>query len=166
MKTIELRIECPACKATGVYKGMAERDGAAVVCHQCKGTGAYNYKFSYEDFTGIKPAQGVKRVYLSGYGYVIAPSEIEFGDHGLIDMRKEGVSYEAFQKGERPSHIKSLACPMLADQGDCQDIKGFVDECMEIHGGWIGRISECKGQCQKSECWKRFDSAPSPRSQP
>lgn len=31
-------IECQACKGTGLYKGMAERDGAAVVCSHCHGT--------------------------------------------------------------------------------------------------------------------------------
>lgn len=36
---IKIECECNACKGTGLYVGMAERDGAAVVCYTCKGTG-------------------------------------------------------------------------------------------------------------------------------
>lgn len=159
MKTVEMKIECPACRATGVYQGMGEGKGAAVVCRQCEGTGAYEYKYSYNDFNGMKPAQNVERVYLSGYGYKIAAGKIPFHDHGEIDMDLEGVSYEEFQAGEMPGHIKTLACPMLADQGACHKLDGFIDECMEINEGWIGSISNCKGQCKKFQCWKRFELA-------
>jgi len=36
---LEGECECSACKGTGLYVGMAEREGAAVVCSRCKGTG-------------------------------------------------------------------------------------------------------------------------------
>ena len=36
---IEFDCECESCKGTGLYVGMAEREGSAVVCHTCKGTG-------------------------------------------------------------------------------------------------------------------------------
>jgi hypothetical protein len=158
MKTIEMEIECPACNGTGVYTGMAERGGAAVVCRQCKGTGAYQYKYSYNEFTGRKQRDDVKRVYKGGYGYVIATGIIAFGKTA-VDMDKEGVSYSDFLSGEMPSHTTTIACPMLADQGACHDIKGFVDECMELHGGWIGNISQCNNQCNKADCWDRFNGA-------
>ena len=41
-------IECQACGGTGLYKGMAERDGAAVVCSCCNGTG--KTEFTYNEF--------------------------------------------------------------------------------------------------------------------
>ncbi|GAH55007.1 unnamed protein product, partial [marine sediment metagenome] len=37
--TIEYDCECNDCKGTGLYTGMAEGDGFAVVCHACNGTG-------------------------------------------------------------------------------------------------------------------------------
>lgn len=149
MKTIEMKIECPACNGTGVYTGMAERDGAAVVCRQCKGTGAYQYKFSYNEFTGLKRRDDVKRVYKDGYGYVIVTGQIKFGET-TVDMDKEGVSYLEFLNGEMPGHITTIACPMQADQGACHNIKGFVDECMKLHGGWIGQISATTGAIRPS----------------
>ena len=30
--------QCKSCKGTGLYAGVGERDGFAVVCHTCKGT--------------------------------------------------------------------------------------------------------------------------------
>jgi len=101
MKTIEMEIQCKACHGTGVYVVMAERDGAAVVCSNCGGTGKYQYRFDYEEFTGRKTRQGVTRVYKQGYGFVIAPKELTFEGCGVVDMAKEGVSYEDFLSGVR-----------------------------------------------------------------
>lgn len=128
-------IECKSCEGTGVYVGMAERNGAAVICTTCNGTGKYNYKFEYNEFTGLKTRENVTRVYKSGYGYVISPTQITFEKHGEIDMSKEGVSYEEFLSGKTPNHIKQLICPMVANQSACHDIKSFVDECERLHGG-------------------------------
>ena len=33
----EIQIECPACHGTGLYQGMCEQDGCAVVCTECGG---------------------------------------------------------------------------------------------------------------------------------
>ncbi len=161
MKKIEMKIQCPACKGTGVYVGMAERDGAAVVCHKCKGTGEYNYIYEYEGFTGKKVKEGVKRVYKSGYGFVIAPTPLNFKGIGLVDMSSEGVDYQEFVKGLLPEHTKKLACPMLANQGACHNISGFVDDCERLHGGLIigMSLSKCNNQKNKLECWQRFNNA-------
>jgi len=74
-------------------------------------------------------------------------------------MDKEGVSYEEFLEGKMPEHIEQLGCPMMADQGACHKIKGFVQKCQEIHGEYIGLLSKCKNQPNKAECWKRFKDA-------
>ena len=57
----EIQIECPSCKGTGLYVGVCERDGCAVVCTQCKGKGYTTYR--YNDFTGRKIREGIKRVF-------------------------------------------------------------------------------------------------------
>ena len=161
MPKIEMTIQCQSCKGTGVYVGMAERDGAAVVCQNCKGTGKYNYKFEYEDFTGLKTRDDVTRVYKQSYGFIIAPKVLDFKGHGEIDMQKEGVSYSEFIAGNMPEHTKQLACPMLADQAACHRIKGFVEECERLDGRCLlGRsLSSCGNQPQKDSCWERFYSA-------
>jgi len=150
-----IKIECPSCNGTGVYAGMAEREGAAVVCVTCKGSGCTIY--TYKDFTGLKTAKGIKRVYKHGYGYFISTGDVVFGAI-TVNMNKEGVSYSEFLSGKKPNHIEKIACPMLADQHECQKIKGFNDECSELHGSsLLGiNINKCNQQANKAKCWDRF----------
>lgn len=58
-----LRIECDACGGTGLYSGMCEAAGQAVVCLDCSGTGCKN--ISYEPYTGRKRKRGVKGIRFS-----------------------------------------------------------------------------------------------------
>jgi len=160
MKTIEMTIECPSCEGTGIYSGMGESKDVAVVCYKCEGTGAYKYKYNYNEFNGRKDKENIRRVYLSGYGYKIGLGKILFDGIGEIDMDKEGVSYQEFLDGKSPEHIKTLACPMVADQGACHKIKGFTEKCNELNGGWLNYIPRCRNQDRKNECWERFDEKP------
>ena len=157
MKKIEMTIECPACGGTGIYSGMGEGEGVAVICYKCDGTGAYRYSYTYNDFTGRKEKNGVKRVYLKGSSYKLGLGKINFSNGiGEIDMDKEGISYSEFLTGGKPTHIKKLECPMLADQGACHDIEGFTDECNRLNGGWCSYLPKCKNQHNKDQCWERF----------
>lgn len=155
MPKIELLIECPACSSTGVYQGVGETLDTAVVCNKCNGTGAFMQTYEYTLFTERKKHERVKRVYKSGYGYKIGLGVISF-EGNKINMDNEGVSYKEFLDGKLPGHIEKLVCPMLADQDTCHKIKGFVDTCHALNGGWVGLISKCKKQPDKAECWKRF----------
>ena len=156
-KRIELQVECPSCGGTGLYSGMAESEGVAVICHNCKGTGEYSYTYSYTPFTGRKEAKNIKRVFKKGTQYKIGLGVINYKGIGTINMDKEGVSYQEFCAGVMPKHIKQLGCPMLADQGACHSIKGFVETCNSLNGGWIGYIPECKHRKNQSACWERFE---------
>ena len=159
MKKIEMEIECPSCAGTGVYQGMAEGTGTAVVCNKCNGTAKFLYKYQYNEFTGRKRAIGVKQVYLPSR-YKLGLGKIVFANGiGEIDMDKEGVSYEEFLEGKMPEHIKALECPVLANQGACHNLLGFLNMCEEINGSSLfGKsITDCKNQPNKLECWKRFE---------
>ncbi len=160
LKKIDIDIQCQACDGTGVYVGMAERHGAAVVCYQCKGTGKYNYVLEYENFKKMNIRKNIKRVYKSSYGFCIAPTKIPTASGGVIDLETEGISYEEFKIGKLPEHTRQLACPMLADQGACHNIKGFINRCNKLHGESLLGISltACKNQPHKSDCWKRFEA--------
>ena len=158
MKEIKLKIECQSCRGTGVYKGMGERDGAAVICYKCKGTGCYDYVFNYTEFTERVPAKNINRVYLDGYGYCLSDKKAVTLDNGsYVDFPNEGVSYEDFLKGKMPKHIKTMACPMMADQGACHDIKGFTEKCGKLNNGYVSFIPSCKYSTKKKTCWERFD---------
>jgi len=156
MPKIDIMIECPSCNGTGLYSGMAEGEGIAVICYKCKGSGKYHFVYSYNKFKGRKKKEGIKRVFLKGTQYKIGLGVINFDKVGPIDMDKEGVSYQEFLDGKMPEHITKLECPMLADQGACHDTPGFTEKCNELNGGWIGFLSDCKHQLKKEECWKRF----------
>jgi hypothetical protein len=156
MNKIELEIECQSCGGTGVYSGMGEGKGAGVVCYVCEGTGAYDYVFEYSDFHGKNRKDGIDRVYKRNMGYMLSTGAINFKGVGEIDMDKEGVSYDDFFDGKMPEHIKQLGCPMRADQGECHDIEGFVDECNNMGLEFGGIITDCKNYPKKHECWTRF----------
>lgn len=158
MKKIEMMIECPSCSGTGLYSGMGESDNVAVICYRCKGSGQFHYTYEYNEFEGRKEKEGIDRVYLEGYGYKIGTGVINFRGIGEIDMDKEGVSYQEFLEGKKPEHIKTLACPMLADQGACHKIKGFTNRCNELHGSWLFDIRNCKYRDNKAKCWVRFEN--------
>jgi len=64
----EITIECSGCNGSGLYVGMAERDGSAVICHHCKGTGKTTFK--YNEFTGLKIREDILRVFKTTCGYV------------------------------------------------------------------------------------------------
>lgn len=46
---------------------------------------------------------------------------------------------------------------MLADQGACHRLKGFVDRCAELNGSFVSYIPKCAHAGKKAECWDRFD---------
>ena len=156
---IAVKAVCEACGGTGLYQGRAERDGAFVVCYRCKGTGCQT--ITYEPFEARKREPRCRRVYLSGGGYCITDKDVTTEEGIKLPFSEAGVTYEEWQAGKKPDHIRFLTCPMRMDQGACHRRKGFVDRCQEIHGGWFSDISTCRGQAQKDRCWERFDSHPS-----
>jgi hypothetical protein len=156
MKKVEMVVECPSCEGTGLYSGVGESKNVAIICHRCDGTGAFNYSYSYNEFTKRKIKDGIERVYLKGTRYKLSLGKVNFDGVGEIDMDKEGVSYSEFLDGKKPEHIRKLECPLLADQSACHKIKGFVEECDEYGVGWGDSITNCKNQHNKHECWGRL----------
>ncbi len=59
---IEFDEQCKPCNGSGLYKGMAERDGYAVVCQNCGGTGKHHFVYEYEEFTGRKDRDDITNV--------------------------------------------------------------------------------------------------------
>lgn len=80
--------ECSGCSATGVYQGMCEGPGIAVVCLLCKGTG--QTKMTYKPFVKRKVRKGVKIVHRSAGTFIAGP----------IGPTGEGIPYSEFLKGK------------------------------------------------------------------
>jgi hypothetical protein len=145
-----IKVECPSCKGTGLYSGMGERDGAAVICHNCNGNGFINYE--YNEFTGKKVKENVKRVFQSGYGYCISSEDITTKEGKQLNFSKYGCTYQEWLNGEKPKHIEDLYCPYIAYN------KGMGNEpckrCKE--GSQGGLISNCIYFEDKSKCWEEY----------
>jgi hypothetical protein len=85
-----LKYECDSCYGTGLYSGMCEKEGEAVICFGCKGSG--RAEFHYHEFTRRKPSRGIKTVYQSTGNYVAT------GVRGTV----KSISYKQFCAGKMP----------------------------------------------------------------
>lgn len=152
-KTIEFDEKCKSCDGTGLYVGMAEGKGFAVVCHDCKGTGKFHFKYEYEEFTERKKSKGIKRVLEYNPG---------FGAGGVYDENPKfaendfgGMSYEDWEKGKPfppKSEMRKFVCPAWWYQCvDCDKKPNW--QCCP----WGSRLSECEYFKTKEKCWERFD---------
>jgi len=142
---IEYDCECPSCGGTGLYVGMGERHGYAVVCHFCKGTGKIHQVHEYDDFTGLKRRDNVRRVVQCNPGIRLGGTEINFG----------GMSYEdwlANDKFPEGSEMRGYVCPAWWYQALDDRRKPHWEEC--VH--W-GAFSGCPYFPNKVACWARFD---------
>lgn len=86
-----VKAECQSCGGTGLYVGLAERSGAAVVCLTCGGTGCVT--ITYTPFERRRQKRGIKRVFRSGGRLVVTG----------VGPQGEGITYEEFQQGKMPT---------------------------------------------------------------
>jgi hypothetical protein len=150
MKKIELDIECNKCGGTGLYVGMGEHDGAAVVCRNCDGTGKYHYVFTYEEFVERKQSRKVKRVFETNPGFGIGEGKkYKLEDYG-------GMPYKDWKDGKPfppKSEMRKLVCPAWWYQSADYKKKPHWDECIGA-----GAFSDCKCFKNKEKCWAKFDN--------
>lgn len=149
-KTIEHIEKCQSCRGTGLYIGMAERSGAAVVCYNCKGTGAFKFKHKYEEFDGRKRRDNVERVFEANPGFVIGTrnGELSLSDFG-------GQPYDNWLRGDPFSagmEMRKYVCPAWWYQTADYDKKPDWDSCLGC-----GAFRDCLHFPTKEKCWERFD---------
>lgn len=137
--------ECFACEGTGLYVGMAERDGAAVVCGKCKGVGEEEITIVGRTFSGRKKRPGIKKVFQSNPGILIS------------DQLAGGKKYsewwcgDGFKPGEE---MRTHTCPAWWYQSADYSKKPDWEECVNTLGS---RFSDCAHFQEKKKCWERFD---------
>lgn len=147
----ELDCKCKDCDGTGLYVGLAENSGSAVVCYKCKGTGKGHIKLEWEDFDGRVERDDVSRVLECNPGICVRQNE-EMG-FSLEDFG--GMSYADWQDGKpfpQKSEMRKFTCPAWWYQTADYDRKPKWDECIGI-----GSFSNCKHFCNREECWERWD---------
>ena len=157
---IEIEVECDSCKGTGLYKGIAERDGAAVICHTCDGTGKTTFKRTFNKFKGRVKREDVNRVYSIAGEYVITDEDVNATPSGQVLFSQFGCSYaDWFEKGATPKPIETLHCPyqhtnQSMQHSDHQANKLYKEECSDSLN-W-GLISDCKNRKNMAGCWRRY----------
>ena len=149
---IERNEVCKSCSGTGLYIGMAERDGAAVVCSKCNGTGCFHYVHEYEEFVSrSEPTEPVKRVYQVNPGIVIG----EGNYHKLEDFG--GMPYEQWKDGDLfvpKTEDRKHTCPQWwYSSVDSKKMPNF-DECIESLGK---PYSACRFFPVRDVCWFSWD---------
>ena len=157
-KRIVIDEKCPACNGTGIFVGMAEKDGAGVVCHKCNGTGCFRFVHEYEEFEKREERIGIRRVFETNPGIMIGENE----HLGLKDFG--GVSYRDWLDGKPfpdKSEMRKFTCPAWWYQCVHNYLRPHWDECYSALGG---RYSDCKHFADKEKCWERFDKERGERS--
>ncbi len=149
MSQLKIERQCKSCDGSGLYEGMAEKSGAAIVCHTCRGTGKEVISIDNTPFTGRKDKRGIKRVYECNPG-------IGIGDgNGHTFEEFGGMPYKEWAQGmkfPKGSEMRKYTCPAWWYQTANYDKKPNWDDCMGA-----GSFSSCKYFPNKIKCWERFD---------
>jgi hypothetical protein len=151
MEMHKIEIQCPSCRGTGLYSGIAEKDSCAVVCHTCNGTGKTTY--SYREFTGRKIKKGVERVFKKSCGYVHAPNDYKADNGAIIRYSEGGCTYEEWLNGAEPKPVKDLYCPYMWDNRGMGNEP--LERCKKGRSGF-GFISDCRFFADRAKCWEEF----------
>ena len=156
---IEYDCKCEDCNGSGLYSGMGEHDGFAVVCNSCKGTGKQHIKYAYEDFDGRKDKRGIKRVLLHNPGIGVGLGKSKGGvDRDGKELTLEsfgGLTYKDWKDGKpfkTGTEMRAYTCPAWWYQGVDYKKKPEWNECISC-----GSFSECEQFKCKEKCWAKFD---------
>lgn len=142
--------ECDACSGTGLYVGMAERDGFAVVCSKCRGTG--RVKCSALLFTGRKDRLDVRVERVLEVNPGICVGRVPGG--GMDSFG--GIGIEAWKAGRgfpRGSEMREHVCPAWWFQCANYRLKPEYPGC--IHAGIF---SKCIHFRTRAACWMQWDA--------
>jgi len=145
---LEWEQKCKSCNGTGVYVGMAERDGYGVVCQTCDGTGKEIMSIEYEPFNSKQSCTDIHTVLERNVGIMVGKSkdgkELNFGGMPYLDWL-DGRCFPP------KSEMREYSCPMWwtyqkFQASGCKDC-GF------------GSYSDCPHFKNKEICWKEYDES-------
>ncbi|NIX55325.1 MAG: hypothetical protein GWN14_05175 [candidate division Zixibacteria bacterium] len=147
MPVIKHQEVCSMCDGTGLYIGMAEKSGAAIICHNCDGNGEVTFIHKYKELRGGRVYRyGIRRVFKKNPGILI----VEDSRYKLEDFG--GMPYEDWYAGKsfpKQHEMRFVVCPAWWYR------KINWDECNTNLLG--SRYSDCKFFNQKKICWSRWD---------
>lgn len=180
-KIFEVNEKCQNCNGTGLYVGMCERDGYAVVCSTCNGTGNNHFKHEYEEFDKRIERDDITRVLKTNPGIMVGRTleleeepkskriepiningkmmDIETGKelcHCELDFG--GMAYKEWIQDlpfPEKSEMRNFVCPRWWYQGIKIEWKNVCDE--EGLRLWGRSFSDCNKFKNKQSCWEIFD---------
>ncbi len=141
--------QCESCKGTGLYIGWAERDGFAVVCHSCQGTGRRDIIIKFTPFTGRVKPSNVVRVLQVNPGIIVGCGGHKREEFGGMDFQ-EWWGGKPFPPG---SEMRNFTCPAWWYQSVAYDKKPDWKECISS-----GLFSLCRYFKAKAQCWERWEN--------
>ena len=147
----EVDEECSSCDGTGLYIGIAEKDGFAIVCNRCGGTGKYHFIHEYIKFTKRKDSIHVKRVLETNPGICVGldiKNKLTLESFGGMPFKEWELGLP-FPKG---SEMREYTCPSWWYQAANYKLKPKWKECLIC-----GSFSSCRYFGNKKACWARFD---------
>lgn len=157
----KIKVNCPTCNGTGIYKDVCAKGKSAFLCMDCKGKGykkvALKDKFAnkYIMFTGIKKVEGINRVFQNRFAF----HHNDINTNG-IKFEEGGVTYEKWLKGEKPKPVKDLYCPLFwinEFENNEELIKEFKKKLCDINLEVCDSITNCKFNCNKNICWEYYE---------
>lgn len=150
-------IVCESCQGTGLVVGKMERDGAAVPCILCFGSGSH--LVGYDVFEKRLPMRGITHV----FPYT---ANVAFRRSGTSAT---GTPYTVWQSngcgvGDEP---RDCMCPVevygeyVLLFGETA-MKADTDWCLQVQPAtqrWGRCISQCPAFQLKAACWQAFDAS-------
>lgn len=149
---------CHACDATGLFVGLAERDGAAVPCVDCDGTGC---RIAYYDAF-------VKRKRISEITRVFPRSAVKLAA-GIEGGTPYPVWWESGLRSD--AYPRSVACPMEFFEKDLSswsssaspmDAERWCFLVQPLSARWGSTCQKCPAHTEKDLCWQVFDEGGKP----
>ena len=139
-----LNINCRNCDGTGLRVGLPLRNGAAVVCQSCNGTGAESIEIV--PFTGKRPMPAVEHVWANTINMPMQPGKWS-GGSSYADWAADPSKVH-----EIGLEIREAACPASWYQAANLSLMPNWEQCQKAD-----QFQQCPMFYQKSQCWARFD---------
>lgn len=154
---ISHRIVCEPCQGTGLVVGEMEREGAAVPCILCFGSGAI--LVGYNAFEKRLPMHGITHVFPYTAGAAFRRSGTSATGTPYAVWQSEGCS-----RGDEP---RDCMCPVEIYGEDVllfgkTGMKADTDWCLQVQPAiqrWGRAITQCPAFASKSVCWQAFDTS-------
>ena len=157
-RKFEYDAECSVCEGAGVYRGVCERDGIAVQCKYCKGSGQIHHIIKWKEAQGRKELAAVKRV-------LFCNPRIMTGENSQMSVSIEdygGMSYKDWKAGlpfPARSEMRWFTCPAEWYKFANVDLVPYhsVPAWGECDQREDDRYPSCLLFGLKYKCWERFD---------